>query len=77
MSSRPNLPDGRFRHDDPNFTGFEEKKGNVFFYVNGVEHTYWQLSTLTALEREKLKTTRRVFAEKGLAAALKYLNTPW
>ncbi len=74
---RANLPDGRFRHDDPNFSGFEERGGDIFFYANGVEHTYWQISTLTEKERQQLDETQKIFAEAGLAATLKHLNTPW
>lgn len=61
----------------PNFSGFEERRGNLFFYANGEEHTYWQLSTLTEEERQQLDKTREVFAMKGLDATLKHLNTPW
>ena len=71
------VSDGCLRHADPNFSGFEERGGDVFFYANGVEHTYWQTSTLSSEDKRQLDKARKIFSEQGLAAVLKYLNTPW
>lgn len=64
---------------EPGFTGFEDDDddNNTFFYIDGVEHTYWQLDTLDEQEKADHTKARAIFASDGLEATLKFLNTPW
>ena len=68
---------GRPAPPDSDYTGFATNGDYTCLFVDGVEHTYWQLDTLERDERHSLDKARATFARKGLDATLKFLNTPW
>lgn len=62
---------------DDDFTGFVTRGDARFFFIEGCEKCYWQLSTLDQGERAALRKAEEIYARDGANACLTFLELPW